>query len=150
MDLFLLFLSDLKTHYIVRDTLAKGVVQKYGNSQTCSDPRSPHLSLQQQQQHRSDDVWEFDLLLPSSRRRLDPDNRQVTVWSPYRQLTFNEDLLRQFVLACWLRVPLRLKVCAAKCFMDDTRQWSKALTEWKCRKASVGMRMTARLRLKHF
>lgn len=52
MDLYLLFRTDLKT-LLFRDTLAKRVVQKYGNSQTCSDPRSPHFSQQQQQEHRS-------------------------------------------------------------------------------------------------
>lgn len=45
--------SDRREDTIVRDTLAKRVVQKYGNSQTCSDPRSPHFSQQQQQEHRS-------------------------------------------------------------------------------------------------
>lgn len=46
-------LSDRLEDTTVRDTLAKRVVQKYGNSQTCSDPRSPHFSRQQQQEHRS-------------------------------------------------------------------------------------------------
>lgn len=83
------------------------------------------------------DVWEFVLLLPSSRRRLAPDKRQVTVWSPYRRLTFNETHLRP-VCSCLLTQgasqaqSLRGQVfyerpCAVK---------NGALKERKCRKAS--------------
>lgn len=43
----------------------------------------------------------------------------------------------QFVPACWLRAPLGLKVCAAKCFMKAPRAVKTgALEERKCRKAS--------------
>lgn len=53
--------------------------KKYGNAQTCSDPRSPPFFSTAAAGASIGDVWEFGLLLPSSRRHLAPDNGQVTV-----------------------------------------------------------------------
>lgn len=86
------------------------------------------------------DVWEFSLLLPSSRRHLAPDNRQVTVWSPYRRLTFNETHLRPVCSCLLTQCASQAQSLRRQVFYGQYMAVKSALKERKCHKASVRMR----------
>lgn len=71
--------SDRLEDATVRDTLAKPVVQKIWELSNMFRSQKSSLFTTAAAGASIGDVWEFSLLLPSSRRHLAPDNRQVTV-----------------------------------------------------------------------
>lgn len=107
----------------------------HGSPEMCSGSRS--LGFFTAASIAAAAAWEFVLLPPSSRRRLAPDKRQVTVWSPYRRLTFNETHLRP-VCSC----PLTQRASPAQSLRGqvfyERRRAVKIgpLKERECRKAS--------------
>lgn len=135
------FFSDRLEDTIVRDTLAKRVVQKIWELSNMFPSQKSSLFTTAAAGASIGGVWEFGLLLPSSRRRLAPDNRQVTVWSPYRRLTFNETHLRPVCSCLLTQCASQAQSLRRQVFYGQYMAVKSALKERKCHKASMRMRM---------